>query len=228
MRPFPRVNYTADLDCQNYKTRAFAPNGLSHTIYLDIMYTKAVDILSFFKGVGIANEVSRGPDKSTICRLIIGNIADRKIIFFDVNKARKIPSDIDAVQEAELNKVDPNADADAIVNSENSSVGGGLFSSSTVTKLSKSLPKFGGPVAEDVKMTNKSFKNLIQQMVPLTGELCPKNGKIIDPFNDDEISPDLSCPTNKFGGRGKQKIKTKKTKKNKKNKKNKKHKTRRH
>ena len=59
MRPTPNVNYAGELDCQNYKTRAYIPNALSHTIYLDIVYTKAVDIPKFFKGIGIAQEVSR-------------------------------------------------------------------------------------------------------------------------------------------------------------------------
>ena len=46
-RPFPNVNYKGALDCQNYKTRIYAPNPLSHTIYLDIMYTNAVNIMKF-------------------------------------------------------------------------------------------------------------------------------------------------------------------------------------
>ena len=111
MRPTPNVNYKSDLDCQNYKTRAYIPNPISHTIYLDIMYTNAVDIPKFFKGIGIAQEVSRGPDKSTICRLVMGQNGDYKAVFFDVNKARVTPSNLDAVEDAELAKVDPNAAA---------------------------------------------------------------------------------------------------------------------
>jgi hypothetical protein len=64
--PYLNVNYKQALDCQNYKTRAYIPNPLSHTIYLDIIYTKAVDIPKFLKGIGIAQEVFRGPDKSTM------------------------------------------------------------------------------------------------------------------------------------------------------------------
>lgn len=102
MRPTPNVNYSADLDCQNYKTRAYIPNALSHTIYLNIIYTKAVDILKFFKGIGIAQEVSRGPNKSTICRLIMGQLNNYKVVFFDVNQSRENPSNLDVLEESEV------------------------------------------------------------------------------------------------------------------------------
>ena len=111
MRPTPNVNYDGVLDCQNYKTRAYIPNPLSHTIYLYIVYTTAIDIVKFFKGIGIAQEVSRGRDGSTICRLVMGQSANYKAIFFDVNKARERPTTIDVVEEVELTKVDPNAAA---------------------------------------------------------------------------------------------------------------------
>lgn len=82
------VDYEAALDCQNYKTRAYIPNPLSHTIYLNILYTSAVDIVNFLKGVGTTKEVERTPDGSTICRVIIGSVNNFKAGFFDVAKAR--------------------------------------------------------------------------------------------------------------------------------------------
>jgi len=81
---------------------------------------------------------------------------------------------------------------------------------------------FGGPVAEDIRMTLQAFNTLIQQMVPIQGELCPQNGKIFNPFNN-QIMPNLSCPGLKIGGRRKlntrklntRKLKKRKSKKNK-------------
>ena len=202
MRPTPNVNYTGELDCQNYKTRAYIPNALSHTIYLDIVYTKAVDIPKFFKGIGIAQEVSRGPDGSTICRLVMGESANYKAIFFDVNKARETPTNIDAVEEVELTKVDPNAMAQLeVVESPPSTAaaaGGGLFSSSKST-----TNKIGGEIAEDRKVTKEAFDTLIKQMITLQGNLCPQSGQISNPFNN-QIMPDLSCPGAKFGGKRRQ------------------------
>ena len=202
MRPTPNVNYSGELDCQNYKTRAYIPNALSHTIYLDIVYTKAVDIPKFFKGIGIAKEVSRGPDGSTICRLIMGQSASYKAIFFDVNKSREKPSNIDAVEEIELTKIDPNAVAQLeVIESlpSTAAAGGGLFSSSK-SNTSSPVAKIGGEVAEDRKMTKQAFDTLIQQMVTLQGNLCPQKGQMSNPFNN-QIMPDLSCPSLKFGGK---------------------------
>jgi hypothetical protein len=68
---------------------------LSHTIYLDILYTKAVDISKFIKGIFVSQEVSRGTDGSTICRLIMGENSTYKTIFFDVNKSRETPTSMD-------------------------------------------------------------------------------------------------------------------------------------
>jgi hypothetical protein len=82
------VDYAAALDCQNYKTRAYVPNPLSHTIYLNILYTSAVDIVNFLKGVGTTKEVFRTPDDSTVCRVIIGSVNNYKASFFDVAMAR--------------------------------------------------------------------------------------------------------------------------------------------
>jgi hypothetical protein len=82
------VDYAAALDCQNYKTRAYMPNPLSHTIYLNILYTSAVDIVNFLKGVGTTKEVERTPTNGTVCRVIIGSANNFKAGFFDVANAR--------------------------------------------------------------------------------------------------------------------------------------------
>jgi hypothetical protein len=232
MRPLPNVNYNGNLDCKNYKTRIFAPNPLSHTIYLDILYTKAVDIPKFFKGIGIAQEVLRSVNKSTVCRLVMGQNENYKVIFFDVNKAREMPNSIDEAQETELSRIDPNA-----TNQLQVATGGGIFDfitgktsrtntsntsntpivqkqKSSLTMPTMKIPKFGGPVAEDRRMTKEAFNTLIQQMVPLEGNLCPQKGEMSNPFNN-QIMPDLSCPGSKFGGtrRHKYRGKTKKHKK---------------
>ena len=181
MRPTPNVNYKGDLDCQNYKTRAYIPNMASHTIYLDILHANAVDIPKFFKGMGISQEVSRGPNGSTLCRLIMGeNITNPqtkdytyKAVFFDVNKSREKPSNIDAAQEIELAKPAPQQGGRRFV--------GGI----------------GGPVAEDRRMTFAAFNVLMSKMVPLSGNFCPQKPPqpeaMVNPFNA-QIMPDLSCP----------------------------------
>ena len=216
MRPTPNVNYLGDLDCTNHKTRPYIPNALSHTIYLDILFIKAVDIPKFFKGIGIAQEVSRNSEGGTICRLIMGQNSNYSAIFFDVNKSRETPNNIDLQINDEL--------------TTNTTTGGGFFDYFSKpkqtsqqmpqqTSLNKFTPKIGGPVSEDRRMTKEAFDLLVQQMEPLQGNLCPQKGKVSNPFNT-QIMPDLSCPGAKFGGKymGKHKIKTKKrVYKNKKN-----------
>jgi hypothetical protein len=232
MIPTPSVDYAGDLNCINYKGRPYLHNGFSHAFYLYIKYLNALDIVSVFKGMVTQREVERTPDRSTVCRLIMGQNGNYYAIFFDVNKARATPNNIDSVQEAELSKVDPNASAQL--------TGGGLFdrfsskppvqvkatpvdaqtapvlqsTAQGVTQPQKKM--FGGPVAEDVRMTSSAFNSLIQQMVQIQGDLCPLKGKMFSPF-DNQIMPDLSCPGSKisFGGKYKRKSKKNKSKKNK-------------
>jgi hypothetical protein len=228
MRPLPNVNYDGDLDCQNYTARMYAPNMLSHTIYLDILYLNAVDIVNFIKGVGVSKEVLRTKEKSTVCRLVLGSTNNYKAIFFDVNKARLTPSTLDAIEEVQLvNETPMNIDVP-----ENSGIpqtmGGGFFSSfgSSTPAVqpqqlaqplppapaqqapaqqqapSKSFLKIGGKIAEDIRMDKLAFQRLISEMVPLSGDLCPQSGKMSEPFTN-TIMPDLSCPSLKFGGKNK-------------------------
>jgi hypothetical protein len=188
MRPTPNINYAGNLDCQNYKTRAYVPNLLSHTVYLYIMFTKGVDIVNFLKGIGLEKEVLRTTDKSTVCRLIMGQNANYKAIFFNVNQARKLTTDIDVQLEAQ----------------NTAPSGGGIFQ----------MPKFGGPVSEDVRMTLQAFNTLIGQMITITGNLCPQSGKMSNPFNN-MIMPILSCPGSKITVGGRRKPNTHKYKKRK-------------
>lgn len=83
------VDYNKDLDCQNYKTRAYVPNQLSHTIYIYIKYLNAVDIINFIKGVGTQMEIKRGSQGETYCRLIMGTLREYKVIFFNVEQIRE-------------------------------------------------------------------------------------------------------------------------------------------
>jgi hypothetical protein len=124
-----------------------------------------------------------------------------KAIFFDVNKAREKPTTTDALQDAELSKPDNSLISN--LNNPAAAAGGGWFSKNPSTQsstTSKSIFKIGGEVAEDRRMTKEAFNSLIQQMVPLQGDLCPQKGKMANPFNNN-IMPDLSCPGLKMGGR---------------------------
>jgi hypothetical protein len=82
------VNYDANLDCQNYKTGPYVPNPLSHTVYLNILFTNAVDIVNFLKGIGMSTEIAKAPSGNTGCRVIIGSTSGIKAGFFDLGQAQ--------------------------------------------------------------------------------------------------------------------------------------------
>jgi hypothetical protein len=187
MRPKPNVNYNGDLDCLNYKARAYVPNALSHTIYLDILFLNAVDILNFIKGVGVSKEVLRTQTGSTVCRVILGSRNNYKAAFFDVNNARETPTNIDAQEEKTLEQPS-NVDLN-----EMATEGGAPI-------------KIGGSIAEDIRMTQEAFQSLVQGMTLLTiGNLAPQSGTMINPFTN-KIMPNLSCPVKK-GGKNTKKVK---------------------
>lgn len=195
MRPKPNVKYTGDIDCQNYKTRTYLPNMLSHTIYLDILYTSAVNIGNFLKGIGLQMEIKRTPNGSTVCRLIMGSDADYKVVFFDVNKVRKIANKTDIQQEKELVVV---AESEPVAEiAEDQPVAVAESEPVETSKLAIEKPiynmdleapvgaaaggaMFGGPVSEDIKMSQNAFNKLIEEMKPLKGDLNPKEGAITD------------------------------------------------
>ena len=219
LRPTPNVNYQGNLDCLNYKGRIYGINPLSHTIYLDIIYTNAVDIVNFLKGIGISKEVLRTPDKSTVCRLVMGQSTSYKTIFFDVNKAREMPIQND---ESTPNSMQGGVSFFNRFTSSPSLVSSPpVASSPPVSNGTKNnivpnvkIPniKIGGAISQDRRMTLNAFNGLIESMVPLNGNLCPQTGQMATPFNS-QIMPDLSCPGSKFGG-GKYR-KTKRHRKNK-------------
>jgi hypothetical protein len=219
MRPKPNVKYSGDLDCQNYKTRTYIPNPLSHTIYLDILYLYAVDIVNFLKGinpVGKTREIRRTPTGSTVCRLIMGQEANHKGVFFDVNDARLVPTMVDAAQEKEL------ASEKSVVSKQET-----IIEEKEILAQGGGMPSFkiGGKVKEDIRMTPLAFNKLIDKMIPIQGDLCPKDYEKsgLQLASDVFINigmPDLSCPGAIIGGKMKNKLKNtirkhKKTRKNK-------------
>lgn len=226
-----KMNYEGNLDCLNDQPRPYVLNLLSHTSYLDIKYTSALDLLQFLKGVGVTIEVLKDPrDKSTVCRLIMGIDNDYKVVFFNVNQARKtseIKEDLeeekqDEQEEAAATK-DSNTDAvEGFLEIDNplQTAGWGL-SMPSMPKISNSLTRHGGPVAEDVRMTMNAFDSLIEQMTPISGDLCPLSGKIIDnPFNNNMMtvltSDPVSNPVTTGGRRTRKYKKSKKSRKTKK------------
>ncbi len=220
-----QISYSQNLDCQNYKTRTYVPNPLSHTVYLDIKYTSAVDITKFVKSAVIAKEVLR-LNGDTVCRLIMGQLDNYKAIFFDVNKAREKPTNVDNQMDEQLGKVEVNSTTyggmlSSIFGNKKSTpqqkksvmpsfmtktptsinaAKGTQLTKSNISAPKINMPKIGGQVAEDVRMTQQAFNTLITQMINITGELCPQKGKMTDPFNQ-QMMPDLSCPGSKIGGK---------------------------
>lgn len=211
MRPMPNVDYAKNLDCQNYKTRAYIPNMLSHTIYLYIKFTGAVDIINFLKGMGVQKEIARTADGSTVCRLIVGEVANSQLqfktpIFFNVNQARLIPSATDKNEEAQAATELPDlgdvatvpAPAPAAVPTRQ--MGGIGFSMPTAPKI-----KLGGEVAEDVRISRKVFTDMMNAMTPfglpvenlnmLSGQMFAINSPI--------TMPKLDCPSLTFAKGGK-------------------------
>lgn len=212
MRPTPNVNYKGDLDCVNYVDRVYVPNMLSHTIYLDILYVRALDIVNFIKGIGMSKEVLRSKTGSTVCRVVLGSgLNDYRAAFFDVNKAREIANDNDQKEEEILEKIstipieqseveveiEPPPPVLAAANKKTSSPfsffqGGSSF-------------KIGGSIPEDIRMTKEAFQKLVDGMERLEiGKLTPQSppsGKFMDDiFKNNDKMPELSCSSQQGGG----------------------------
>ncbi len=136
MRPKPNISYGTALDCQNETLRPYGPNPWSHTVYLDIIFTYAVDFPNFVKGInpfGPSKEVLRANDafKSTVCRLVEGYANSFKDVFFNVNQARETPSAVDV----EFENLETKESSEGVSDlSKLQQVGGGLwpFSSAKV------------------------------------------------------------------------------------------------
>jgi len=241
MRPLPNVSYDKDLDCQNYKTRAYIPNPIAHTIYLDILFTSAVDIGKFLAGVGLSKEVLRTDKGSTVCRLILGENNNYKAIFFDVNEARKTPTNLDGQLEEEIGEQKgiqiSEIKSDVVPGEVVEQPKAPIADPTSVASEEVLAGGFGGKVAEDIRMTAKAFNLFIIAMKPITDvNKCPQKGETIDSPFDNNVMPELSCPGAKFdysGGRTRKRKSNHYTRKNKKgvkkhNRKTKKHIKRRH
>jgi hypothetical protein len=197
------VFFSKDLDCQNSKTRIYLPAPIAHTFYLDILFMRAVDIGKFIAGIGFSKEVLRTDTKSTVCRLIMGENYNYKAIFFDVNKARQSPTDLDnklteeLSQEKGVNIDEIKSDAvpgEAVEEPKIPIVDPNSVASQQVLARGGFMLKIGGKIAEDIRMTAKVFNNFIIAMEPITDtDKCPQRGKMLDPF-DNNVMPELSCP----------------------------------
>jgi hypothetical protein len=80
---------------------------------------------------------------------------------------------------------------------------------SSLMPTSKPFFKIGGKVEEDRRMTLQSFQSLVNQMSPLSGNMCPQSGPVVNSFNN-QMMPDLSCMEVKVGGKRLRRKKTKK------------------
>jgi hypothetical protein len=214
------VFYDKDLDCQNYKTRAYLPAPAAHTFYLDILFMRAVNIANFLAGIGVSKEVLRTDKGSTVCRLILGENNNYKTIFFDVNEARKAPTNLDGQLEEEIGEqkgiqmseiksdvvpgevVEPTAPAPLgeVVEQPQKVLEEPKMPIADPTSVASEevlAGGFGGKVAEDIRMTAKAFNLFIIAMKPITDEnKCPQKGETIDSPFDNNVMPELSC----FGG----------------------------
>jgi hypothetical protein len=195
------VFYDKDLDCQNYKTRAYLPAPIAHTFYLDILFMRAVNIANFLAGVGVSMEVLRTDKGSTVCRLILGENNNYKTIFFDVNEARKVPTNLDGQLEEKIaeekgTKID-DIKSDVVPGEVIEPPKIPPADPTSVTSEEVLAGGFGGKVSEDVRMTAKAFNLFIIAMKPITdANKCPQKGETIDSPFDNNVMPELSC----FGG----------------------------
>jgi hypothetical protein len=238
MRPRPGVKYDWVLDCQNYKTRLFVTNMLSHTIYLDILFIGAIDIKNFAKGIVLEKEVKRVPKtKETVCRIILMDGSDENapdgkyyVIFFDVNASRLKATNIDAAESEALDALGKTLGDDKALQEKD------IEQTEHANQDSDQGPVqsggIGGAVAEDVRVS----KEIFDQMLSLSPEniyfyeidgpdkfpMVFTEGKLFKDFSG-EVMPSLQCgPSVKSGGRKKNTIKyRKKSNKTKKRKRNK-------
>ena len=207
------VFYDKNLDCQNYKTRVYLPAMPAHTFYLDILFMRALDIGKFLAGMGFSKEVLRTDKGNTICRLILGENNNYKAIFFDVNEARQVPTNLDGQLEEEIGKENgiqmTEIKSDAVPGEVLESPPKVLeqpkvpiitdptsVASEEILAGGRYMPKIGGKVAEDIRMTATAFNKFIIAMKPITdADKCPQKGEMADPF-DNNVMPELSC----YGG----------------------------
>ena len=176
MRPLPNISYSSDLDCQNYKTRTYAPNPLSHTVYLNIIYTNAVDIAKFMKGIGVSMEVFRDSNKSTHCRLIMGHGEEYKVVFFNVDEARLGKSNIDA----ELDDINQSQKGGRVLNIEPND--------NQIIKIDVNKEKNSQVVQpETLKVVQPETLKVVQQETPQV--IQPETPKVVQPETPQVVQP---------------------------------------
>lgn len=196
MRPFPNVKYNGNLDCQNYKTRAYIPNPLSHTIYLDILYLNAVDIKNFGKSIIsiITKEIVRGPQKSTKCRIILYD-NEYRAVFFDMNNARGENVNDYENEKALMNEPSQSPPQNGELSQiplQNAGFGLHSFKSNSQSNSGFGIGK-SKSVVEDINVNMESFDNLIKNAKPIVVSPLPMDGETYNPFNSRNPSPKLCC-----------------------------------
>jgi len=232
--PIPVVDYNTPLGCQNDDSLFAVKNPLSHTIYIYILYTYAVDISTFAKGLnplGETKEVQRSPAGHTMCRIIVGQKDNYKVVFFDVAESRLIAYTGEDVKLSDVLKNEKTIPVLAEEPGEN------LPSYEEALKMSSKMPpfsnspvvpmlnyeaaaaagggvKFGGEIHEDIGVTGKVFDKIIAAALPIEGDTkCPTNIQNLysEPFSGPGAPP-LFCVGKVLRGGKTRKRNTKKRK----------------
>ena len=188
------TNYDGNLNCKNIKLykkylfttrdRAFVTFMLYHTSYMYISFLKGFNFLNSFMGIFTPMEISRNSNGDTICRLIMCTNEDKRVVFFNVNEARNISNRQDNIDEQNL-----------IDNDKPQSLTSSYMSipKSIIKSLTKPIP------AEDVRMTNRAFNLLIEQMTTLRDDILESEIHLWkrpaqNIFNEETV-PLLGCTT---------------------------------
>lgn len=208
MRPKVGVNYVGNLDCQSENTGLYGKNFLSHTVYLDILFTSAVNIPEFLHSTVKTKEILKATDGSMIVRLIWMSNMEYKNIFFNLNetKVATISQKGGSLNFREI--LSQPLIETALVPKENESTTTTTtttMNTETKTIPNESLPDASnsikqtpkllyGAVNEDVKVTEEAYKKLISQMVNIIGDLNPQKGKMASSNTfDDQTMPSIGC-----------------------------------
>lgn len=163
------VNYNLNLDCLNYKGRAYVPNPLAHSFYLDIRYLNALNLKKFAAGVlnvtGNTKEVQRFNGKNTVCRLISGCDDTYQAVFFVVDNARMKQNNGGGIFTKSFKKA-TNFINKTPLNTQNLKTFKNMAASkitSTMNKTQKTIGIKMTEVIEDTKMNKNAFDKLMKQ-----------------------------------------------------------------
>jgi hypothetical protein len=114
-------------------------------------------------------------------------------VFFDVNKSRQTPNNLDKKVETALSE---EKSPEIELTSTTGEKTGGFLNSLRTLSTPKTMFKIGGSVAEDIRMTAVAFNKCIIDMKRITGDdFCPQKPAddiLFDGF-DDNVMPRLSC-----------------------------------